>query len=198
MADELRSWRDTLSRAVFECALIVFSVVLGLAVNGWREAAQARQRVAEMRAEFAQEIRANRDELASDAYAPLHQKLAAAWTKLAALPAPTPADRDAAWTAASTGMHPFHPRDAVWTAFAHGELIERMPPREVLQLADIYRAQDDLREVNRALLSAILVPTSESESAAYIRSQANIVRMTLNDIIAAESRLLDRYERALR
>lgn len=95
---------------------------------------------------------------------PLHRRLAAAWTRLAVLPAPTPADRDAAWSAASTGMHPFHPRDAVWTA----------------------------------LSSAILVPTTESETPAFIRSQANVIRLTLNDITAAESRLLDRYERALR
>jgi len=102
----VRSWRRFTSRAAFEVALIVISVALGLAVNSWREAAQLRGRVDDMRGEFGHEIRANRDELASEGVAPLHRKLAAAWTRLATLPAPTPADRDATWSAASTGMHP--------------------------------------------------------------------------------------------
>jgi hypothetical protein len=194
----LRGWRRSLSHAVFEVALIVLSVVLGLAVNNWREAAQLRGRVEDMRGEFAQEIRANRDELASEGVAPLHRKLAAAWTRLATIAAPRPADRDAAWSVASTGMHPFRPRDAVWTAFAHGELMEHMPPREVLQLAEIYRAQEGLRELNSSLYAAVMVPTSESETPSFIRSQANVIRMTRNDIAAAETRLLESYEHALR
>src|SRR5262249_18532744 len=194
----LRSWRRSVPRAVFEVALVALSVVLGLAMNSWREAGQMRGRVDDMRKEFAQEIRANRDELASEGVGPLHRKLAAAWTRLAALPAPTPADRDAAWSVASTGMHPFRPRDAVWTAFAHGELIEHMPPKEVLQLAEIYRAQEGLRELNRALYAAVMVPTSESETPSFIRSQANVIRLTLTDIASAEISLLERYEHALR
>jgi hypothetical protein len=154
--------------------------------------------VADIRSEFAQEIRANRDELASDASAPLHSKRAAAWTHLVTIPRPTPADRDAAWSVASTGMHPFRPRDAVWTAFAHGELMEHMAPREVLQLAEIYRQQDELHELNRALYAAVMVPTSESETPAFIRSQANVIRMTLNDITSAETSLLASYDRVLR
>lgn len=154
--------------------------------------------MADMRAEFAQEIRANRDELASAEVAPLHRKLAAAWTRLASIPEPRPADRDAAWSAASTGMHPFRPRDAVWTAFARGELIEHLPPKDMLQLAEIYRAQDELRELNRSLYAAVMVPTPDSETPGFIRSQANVIRLTLNDITSAETRLLERYERALR
>ncbi|HTO99531.1 MAG TPA: hypothetical protein VMK66_20925 [Myxococcales bacterium] len=193
-----RSLRRSLSHAVFEVALVVLGVVLGLAVNNWREAAQQRGRTEDMRREFAEEIRANRDELASEGVAPLHRKLAEAWTRLATLPAPRPADRDAAWSVASTGMHPFQPRDAVWTAFARGELMERMPSREVLQLAEIYRAQEGLRELNRSLYAAVVVPTSESETPRFIRSQANVIRLTLIDITSAESRLLDLYQHALR
>jgi hypothetical protein len=193
-----RSWRRTISRAAFEVTLIVISVVLGLALNNWREAAQVRARMSDLRAEFAQEIRANRDELSSEGVAPLHRRLATAWTRLAGIAAPKPADRDAAWSAASTGMHPFRPRDAVWTAFAHGELMEHMPPRDMLQLAEIYRAQDELRELNRSLYAAVMVPTPESETPGFIRSQANVIRLTLNDITSAETRLLQRYEGALR
>jgi len=55
--------------------------------------------------------------------------------------------------------------------------MERMPPKEVLQLAEIYRAQDGLRELNRSLYAAVMIPTSESETPAFIRSQANVIRM---------------------
>jgi len=121
----LRRGPATISRAVFEFALIVISVVLGLAVNNWRETSQVRKRMADMRAEFAQEIRANRDELSSEGCAPLHRKLVTAWTLLAAIAAPTPADRDAAWNVASTGMHPFH---RVGDPAVHPQPGERHPP----------------------------------------------------------------------
>jgi hypothetical protein len=191
-------WKAWAGRAAFECTLIVLSIVLGLAMNNWREAAQQRRRMAEVRAYFTEEIRANRDQLVSQPYAPYHRKLAEAWTQFAALSVPKGTDRDAAWKNANTGMHPFHPRDAVWTTFVHGEMLERMAPRELLDLAEIYRAQDDLRQVNQALLAVILVPSADSESPEFLRSQANAVRMTLNDITYAEGQLLNMYDHALR
>ena len=191
-------WSTWAGRALFECVLIVVSIVLGLAANNWREAAQQRQRLAEVRRFFAEEIRANRDQLGSETYAPYHRKLADAWTRLAAMPAPNAADRDNAWKAANTGVHPFHPRDAVWTTFVHGEMLERMQPRELLSLAEIYRAQDDLRQNNQGLLALLSVATADSENSRFIRSQANATSRTLNDITYAEAELLKMYDQALR
>jgi hypothetical protein len=191
-------WSSWAGRALFECALIVFGIVLGLAVNNWREVAQQQHRLTEVREYFAEEIRANREQLTSEMYAPYHRKLADAWTRLSALPVPNAADRAAAWKNAGTGMHPFHPRDAVWTTFVHGEMLERMQPRELLALAEIYRAQDDLRQVNQALLATVLALTVDSEDSRFIRSQANATSMTLNDITYAEAELLKLYDRALR
>jgi Tfp pilus assembly protein PilV len=192
------SWKHWATKAAFECALIVVSVVIGLGVNNWREAAESRRRAQEVRALFAEEIRANRDQLASDAYAPYHRKIAAAWEKLASIPHPTPQDRDAAWSAAPTGIHPFHPRDAVWSTFVHGEAAERISPRELLSLAEIYRAQDDLRQLNESLHAELLVPSAQSETSDFIRSQAAVTRLNLNDITSQESRLLAMYDQALR
>lgn len=191
------NWKHWAGKALFECGLIIVSVVIGLAVNNWREAAASRTRAQEVRTLFADEIRANRDQLASDAYAPYHRKIAAAWEKLAALEHPTPKDRDAAWSAAPTGMHPFHPRDAVWNTFVHGEAAERISPRELLSLAEIYRAQEDLRQLNDSLHSELLVPSAQFESPDFIRSQAAVTRLNLNDIIYSESRLLALYDQAL-
>jgi hypothetical protein len=137
-------------------------------------------------------------QLISATYAPYHHKLAEAWARLSALPAPSAADRDAAWKNADTGIHPFHPRDAVWTTFVHGEMLEHMRSRELLDLAEIYRAQDDLRQVNQGLFSILLAPSADSESPQFIRSQANVTRMTLNDITYAEAELLKMYDQALR
>jgi hypothetical protein len=192
------SWKHWATKALFECGLIVVSVVIGLAVNNWREAAQERHRLEEVRAFFTEELKANRAQLASQDYAPLHKKLAQAWTKLANLPSPTPSDRDAAWETAATGMHPFQPRDAVWTTFVHGPMLERMTPRELLGLAEIYRAQDNLRQLNQSLRDELLLPSAQFDSPAFIRSQANVTRMTLNDITYAEAQLLELYDQALR
>jgi hypothetical protein len=191
-------WSAWAGRALFECVLIVVSIVLGLAANSWREAAQQRQRLAEVRRFFTEEIRANRDQLASDMYAPYHRKIADAWTRFAALPSPGAADRDNAWKTAGTGMHPFHPRDAVWTTFVHGEMLERMQPRELLALAEIYRAQDDLRQMYQGLIAVLLAANADSETSPFIHSQANSTRMTLNDITYAEAKLLEMYDQALR
>jgi hypothetical protein len=190
--------RKLVGKGAFECTLIVISVVLGLLVNAWRERAVEKQRLAEVRTLFLSEIRANREQLASQGVAPLHQKLSQAWTRLAMMPSPSPADRDAAWAVAPTGMHPFHPRDAVWTSFAHGDLLQQMPGADLLTLAEIYRAQEDLRELNRSLHETLLMPTAEQDSSAFIRSQANVTRLTLNDIVNAEGRLLEMYGLALR
>jgi hypothetical protein len=141
-------WSAWAGRALFECVLIVFGIVLGLAVNNWLETAQQRHRLIEVREYFAEEIRANREQLTSEMY--------------------------------------------------HGEMLERMQPRELLALAEIYRAQDDLRQLNQALLTTVLAPTADSEDPRFIRSQANATSMTLNDITYAETELLKLYDRAFR
>src|SRR5688500_5604596 len=87
-----RAWPDWAKRALLESVLIVFSVFLALALDSWREDMQTRRRVDEVRRYFVEEIEANRKQLASPEYAPLHRRAAAAWDGLSKTPAPTAAD----------------------------------------------------------------------------------------------------------
>ena len=184
-------------RGLFESVLIVFSVFLALALDGWREDSQTRRRVAEVRRYFVEELQANRVQLASPAFAPLHRQAAEAWDGLAKLPAPRVADREKAWAVTPNGLHPFKGRDAVWRSFGSSNLIEHMPSRQVFALAEVYQAQEALDGHNAALLALVRETTGEDEAPAYIRSQSKVVRSTLNDITFAEARLLRLYDSAL-
>ena len=62
-------------RAIFESLLIVFSVFLALGLNSWAEDQREAERLAEMRTYLVQEIRLNRDTLASDHWLPHHTRL---------------------------------------------------------------------------------------------------------------------------
>jgi hypothetical protein len=79
----------------------------------------------------------------------------------------------------------------------HGEMLERMQPRELLALAEIYRAQDDLRQTYQGLLAILSAATADSEDPRFIRSQANATSSTLNDITAAEAEILKWYDQAV-
>jgi hypothetical protein len=46
-----------------------------------------------------------------------------------------------------------------------------MQPRELLALAEIYRAQDDLRLTNQGLLAIRSAATADSEDSGFIRNQ---------------------------
>jgi hypothetical protein len=192
-----RAWPDWGKRALLESILIVFSVFLALALDGWREDSQTRRRVAEVRRYFVEEIQANRAQLASPGFAPLHRQAAQAWDGLSKLPAPSVADRDKAWAVTPNGLHPFKGRDAVWRSFGSSNLIEHMPSRQVFALAEVYQAQDALDGHNAALLALVRETSGDDEAPAYIRSQSKVVRSTLNDITYAETRLLQLYDQAL-
>ena len=193
-----RPWPDWVRRGLFESVLIVFSVFLALALDGWREDGQTRRRIAEVRRYFVEEIQANRAQLASPDFAPLHRRAASAWDGISRLPEPTAADREKAWAVTPNGLHPFKGRDAVWRSFGSSNLIEHMPSRQVFALAEVYQAQEALDGHNAALLAVVRETSGEDEAPAYIRSQSKVVRGTLMDITYAEARLLELYDKALR
>lgn len=78
-------WRSWLPRVLAESVLIVFSVLLALGVDQWREDRALAREVAEARAAFANEMHDNRDLLTSDRYHPHHKAM---WTHFRALAKP--------------------------------------------------------------------------------------------------------------
>jgi hypothetical protein len=128
-------WRSWLPRVLAESVLIVFSVLLALAVDEWREEGELAREVQEARTAFANEIRGNRDLLASDQFHGHHKRMwahyralsdaakAADQARLAQLQKITLSDF-------SNGVRPTPLRDAVWRSFSQSGIVRDMkPPR---------------------------------------------------------------------
>jgi hypothetical protein len=180
-----------LPRAVFESLFIVISLLLALAANEWRDKHARITRVAEARAAFANEIRANRDLLLSDQILAHHKRLQAEYKQL------SDTGSAEAGSAFETGLHPAALRDAAWRSFsANGTLVDFAPP-EVIVLSDIYRAQDDLEKLNSGYIGLLREPRADRETLEYKRDMNRSLWMYLNDVISTEERLVQQYERAL-
>jgi hypothetical protein len=67
----------------------------------------------------------------------------------------------------------------------------------VLLLSDIYHAQETLEKQTTNFLAAISVPRSDRETPAYRRDEMRSISLYLNDVVPAEERLLQMYDRAL-
>lgn len=193
-------WRRWAPRAAFECALIVFSVVLALALTGWAEDRRTARRVDEMRGYLIAEIRANRAMLTDSYMLPHHQALSRTFAAAGGLPGGRPTPDSAARATDQlfrTGLHQPAPRDAVWNSVASSDLLGEMDMEDVLALARVYRTQESLEGVNRAgYQSAIgLLEVSSQGSDAHVP----MMRMTLylEDLIGMETNLIRLYDEAL-
>lgn len=197
-----RDWRRWGPRAVFESLLIVFSVVLALALTDWAEQRKTDRQVAEMRGFLIAEIRANRDDLASDYYVPHHEALKLAFASAGGTPDRRGVDRAMAEPAIERlfgggGLHLAAPRDAVWESLAASDLLQHMEPKEVFLLARVYRGQESLEGVNRAgydnALGLLDILSDEGDA------HRQMMRMTLylEDLIQQERNVLRLYDQAL-
>ena len=192
-------WRSWLPRVLVESVLIVFSVLLALAVDQWREDRELAREVAEARAAFANEMRGNRDLLTSDRYHPHHKAM---WAHFRALAEAADAKDEARLAELnvitlekfSNGVWPTPLRDAVWRSLSQSEILRHMKPAEVFLLADTYREQEGIDSWHNRFFDASSQPTAESEHPEYKRSKIHATRSYLADVVAAEERLLKRYE----
>jgi hypothetical protein len=162
-----------------------------LAVNQWQESRALAQRVAEARAAFATEIRSNRDLLLSDSYLPHHRRLQAQYAKASR---GETADSN---TFFQTGVHPTPLRDSAWRIFSGSTVLTNLPPQILFDLSDIYRAQDSIEKENQGFLNAIGAPRADRDTPAYAKDVTGSIALFLNDLVAAEDRLLHSYEHAL-
>ena len=190
-------WRSWLPRVLAESVLIVFSVLLALAVDQWRDDTKLAREVQEARIAFANEIRGNRDLLASDQFHGHHKRMwahyralsdaakAADQARLAELQKITLSDF-------SNGVRPTPLRDAVWRSFSQSGIVRDMKPTEVFLLADTYREQDALDRWHHRMFDIWSQPSADIDRPEYQRSQIETTRSYLADVVAAEERLLER------
>jgi len=187
-----------IARLLFESALIIVSVLVALLANAWIERRAEAARIEEARRAFAEEVQHNRDLLAGADYAPYHRRMAAAFTALAGAEG---AARDSASAVIdaefSTGLHPTPLRDAVWRSLSAGSVFERMDYGEIVALADLYREQEALAASFDRLIGVFVEPRADADTPAFQRAFARSLALTLNDVTAAEGRLMEGYEEAL-
>ncbi|MFL6541160.1 MAG: hypothetical protein ACJ8HU_10370 [Chthoniobacterales bacterium] len=184
----IRRW---LPRALFESFLIILSILVALAVNEWREHRARLSRVAEARAVFVHEIESNRDLLRSADYLPHHERLQKEYKQLTDRASTEPG------SLFDTGVHPAPLRDAAWRSFSASQTLADFAPAEMLLLSGIYRAQENVAQLNSNFLSQMTAPRSDRETPEYQRDQARSIWLFLNDVVTSEQRLLEEYDRAI-
>jgi hypothetical protein len=193
-----RNWRRWAPRAVFESLLIIFSVVLALALTNWVEERKTAAEVAEARAFFVAEIRANRDILLSEPILPHHRRLRRIFSEAAGKPTPTVSDAMGAYGAMfETGLHVAPLRDAVWRSVQTGDLLGEMPLEEVFLLADVYAAQGRLTQTNGQFVAAMPAILADLERGDGVRAALISGQLQLGDVVAGEEGLVRLYDRAL-
>jgi hypothetical protein len=196
-----KSWGPWIARLVAESFVVIFSVLLALGLDEWRNNRELERQVQQTRAAFAEEIQRNRDVLIAEEHLPYHK---ATWEHYKALsraysnePAKVDSLRRASSEQFNTGVHPPPLRDAVWRSLAESDLVRRMDPDELFLLADMYREQEQLNYAFQRMLGVWMEPTPYRHQPAFQRDDDEITRIFLADVVAAEGRLLKRYEEGL-
>ncbi|HEV2081468.1 MAG TPA: hypothetical protein VGR32_03335 [Brevundimonas sp.] len=193
-----RDWRRWGPRAAFECALIVFSVILALALTNWAEDRKVAAEVAEARAFFVAEIRANRQLLASDAFLPHHRRLRRVFNEAAGLEILTRVETMRAYGAMfETGLHLPPLRDAVWRSVGSGELLGEMDLEDVFLLADVYAAQARVMGTHDRFVASLPPILGEIERGEGLRAGVVAGQLSLGDVVASEEGLIRLYDQAL-
>jgi hypothetical protein len=192
----LEGWRRWLGKALFEAGLIVFSVLLALTLDGWREDAAQRARFAEAVHSLADEVKLNRELLALPFHLAHHRRLLAHYQSRADSGASEGSNE-----AFKTGLHPAPLRATAWASLSDSGVPHLMPFALRADLAGIYRDQTSLDALFHTLVAGLTAPRADRETAAYQRDQIRVLAITLTDMVATEARLLKQYgdvERKLR
>jgi hypothetical protein len=193
LARDAAGWRSWLGRAVFEAVLIVFSVLLALWVDSWRENRARLEKLAEARAALIGEVRFNRELLASNDFLPHHIRLHEVYQ---GMESSGRIDRvDALF---ETGVHAPPLRDASWRSFSASEIASDLPFSQRAALAGAYVEQANIDNLFRMLLSNLGQPTSERGNPAFMRDLIRSIDLTLTDVVYAEQRLIKSYDEALK
>jgi hypothetical protein len=185
-------WRHWLVRALFESALIVFSVLVALTVDNWRDRSARLERLTQARTALVDELTFNRGVLAQDKYLPHHQRLLEAYQRMARERTIEQADR-----IFDGGVHVTPLRDAAWHSLATSDVSNDLAFADRARLAGIYGEQEMLRDFHRTALAVLIAPRSDRSNPAFVRDQVRTIAMYLSDVVATETRLEAAYRDAL-
>lgn len=184
--------RKQLPRLLVESAMIVLSVLLALAANGWAEARKERQGTAQARASFVQELRANQARVTTTL--PYHEALTAAVLRVDSTDAAAIPSYDA-WKRQVPIWSGFAPPDVAATAWQSAlttGALGRMPYDQVAALSRVYTVQGKLDAFTLAYL-----PLFDFSDPA-MRGTVRRMNVYMQTVLSYEHALLRDYETALR
>jgi hypothetical protein len=175
--------RSSLPKLLTESLLIVFSVLLALGVDEWRDGRKTQNRVDQALEGFSREVQSNRRAVAN--VLPYHQRLQRHYagltrTRLHSMPQ----------MEGFQGFRPANLEDAAWrTALATG-VFGDMDYRTASLLSRIYTSQENLR-TNQSMIFSLLQPSSLTPQA--LPRTVDLLAGNLSDITLGERSLLDDY-----
>jgi hypothetical protein len=186
---QTRSW---LPKVLVESLLIVFSILLALAVDEWREDRQTEKRVAQALESFTGEIQRNRKAVAK--VLPYHELLHRHFLELAASGKVRSA-KDFMASKDFKGFAPVSYESTVWrTAVATGILTD-LDFETASRLSRLYTVQDDYASQQK-MVFGVLQPSAFTESA--LPRTLDIISGHLMDTVIGERALLKGYDAALK
>jgi type II secretory pathway pseudopilin PulG len=186
---QMDRFKKTLPELALESAMIIFSVLLALAANGWSDARKEARVTSQSRDAFIQEVRANRGRILRAL--PYHRDLTAA-----VLPVDSSGGVSsyAAWRRRVPIWSGFAPPDLAATAWqsalATGAL-SRLPYREVAALSNVYTIQTRFDTFNAGYLP--LFDFSDGAMGGTVRRMSAYMQT----ILSYETAMLRGYDSSL-
>jgi hypothetical protein len=183
-------------KLLFESALIVLSVLLGLALNGWQERRRERALAEQVVANFRREISANVARLRHAE--PLHHRLAARLDSASRVRRPGESAFVAFAALVPSGGVATDPLgDAAWETAVSTGALRLLDYERASSLSEVYLVQRTaLGQTLRLLSDRFLMPQNFDPAARETMLQTH--RMLMIELAGQESYLLELYARTLR
>jgi hypothetical protein len=187
MRDRVPGW---MPRVLFESALIVFSVLLALVLNEWRQSQMERAGIAQATAAIRSELQENR-RLVEEALQ-YHPRLAESFTASSKSGAETPVLSDI-----DRGLlHPGRVLRTAWESAQSSGATSRMDYMTLLRLSTAYSLQEEYEQLTRAMQQAAYDQILREGFDSMIRKYPRFI-MVQRDFAGHEQELLRLYDQAL-
>lgn len=189
-AEALRPWRRRFSRAIFESALIVFSVLLALVLNEWRDSRKHAERTELAVEAIVAELRGNRE--AAERAMKRHRSVTTTLTNLS--------NRSQLPTNEFVQSGIFNPANLVetaWTSAREAGAVDEWPYDLVLEVSGLYERQAAYNNLARQLNADLYMDLRRRGFDAVLRQEfAGIILLT-RDFANREAGFLHEYDETL-
>jgi hypothetical protein len=175
---------------LFESALIVFSVLLALLLNEWRDAHRQAALSETARAAIVAELQRNRD--IADRAGQNHLKINATLTDLAAR-----GEKPTIEFASSGLFNPANLVDTAWTSAQQTGAVDRWSFESVLLVASLYERQSAYSELGRAIVADMYMDVRRRGLENVMEDGTAGMILLTRDFANREQNLVRQYDAAL-